>query len=62
MFVLRRRSLGKQVDKQSWATREEVKPLRDQLNQAYYSPEPIPQNNREYYVARSHRHRLRRSK
>lgn len=64
MFVIKRRSTGKIAVRDTggkpvfFPNREEAKPTRDRMNNDHYGKKPVPLNNREYYVARSNRHRL----
>jgi hypothetical protein len=62
-FNIRRRSTGKIVES-GFKTREKAKPQRDALNKKYYDSKdlPVPLNNREFYVTRSHQHRFGKSK
>lgn len=61
MFDIRRRSTGKIIER-GFKNRESAKPNRDKLNISHYGVDKNPQHNREYYVARSHKHRLELSK
>jgi hypothetical protein len=60
MFVIRRRSTGKIIER-GFKNREEAKINRNPLNAKHYKNN-VPLYNREYYVARSNRHRLGQSK
>jgi len=60
MFVIRRRSTGKIVER-GFQSRKSAKDIRDPLNESYYK-DKVPQYNREFYVARSRNHRLGPSK
>ncbi len=62
-FDIRRRSNGKIVES-GFAKREDAKPKRDTWNKSFYMAleKEVPDNNREYYIARSHHHRYGRSK
>ena len=63
VFNIRKRSTGEIVEwlPQSWPTRQAAKPTRDELNRTYYRG-IVPDQNREYYVCRSYRHRFGISK
>jgi hypothetical protein len=55
-FDIRRRNKGygkAQIVESGFATREEAKPRRDELNRSFYKDQPVPEHNRE----RSHNHR-----
>jgi len=60
MFVIRRRSTGKIVER-GFKNRQEAKTIRNPLNIAHHKNR-VPNHNREYYVARSPNHRLGPSK
>ena len=63
MFVIRRRSTGETFQGRGYGSRfhnrQEAKPERDRMNSVYYTIKgmPVPEHNREYYVARSNLHR-----
>lgn len=61
MFIIRRRSTGKIIER-GFKNRKEGKPSRDGLNYKHYGKSKVPNYNREFYIARSHKHRLGPSK
>ncbi len=61
MFVIRRRSTGKIIER-GFNKREDGKSNRNVMNIQHYGPGKVPEHNREYYMARSYKHRLGQSK
>jgi hypothetical protein len=58
--IRRRRKQGKaEIVERGYATREDAKPLRDQLNEEHYKRkgQEVPEHNREFFISRSHHHR-----
>jgi len=54
MFIIRRRSNSTIATDETFAKREDAKPLRDKMNNHYHKI--VPLHNREFYVARSSNH------